>query len=97
MLYDYDISKSETAQVKPRVNMTEKLEKLERYRRLNAFVRPYQILFAGSSLMEQIPVHHRRDICPSAGCEALSDGILSGQSICGDGSGDAGGPHMADQ
>ena len=28
----------------------EKREKLERYRRLNAFVRPYQILFAGSSL-----------------------------------------------
>ena len=34
----------------------EKREKLERYRRLNAFVRPYQILFAGSSLMEQFPI-----------------------------------------
>ena len=35
----------------------EKREKLERYRRLNVFARPHQILFAGSSLMEQFPVN----------------------------------------
>ena len=35
----------------------EKEEKLERYRRLNRYVRPHQILFAGSSLMEQFPIY----------------------------------------
>ena len=35
----------------------EKQEKVERYRRLNRFVRPHQILFAGSSLMEQFPIY----------------------------------------
>lgn len=34
----------------------EKAEKLERYRRLNRFVRKGQILFCGSSLMEQFPI-----------------------------------------
>ena len=32
-------------------------DKLERYRRLNKMVRPGQILFAGSSLMEQFPIY----------------------------------------
>ena len=35
----------------------EKQEKVERYRRLNRFVRPHQILFVGSSLMEQFPIY----------------------------------------
>ena len=35
----------------------EKLDKLERYRHLNRLVRKHQILFVGSSLMEQFPVH----------------------------------------
>ena len=35
----------------------EKADKLERYRRLNKFVRPGQILFVGSSLMEQFPLY----------------------------------------
>jgi len=35
----------------------EKLEKVERYRHLNRFVRPHQILFVGSSLMEQFPIY----------------------------------------
>ncbi len=35
----------------------EKQQKIERYRRLNCFVRPGQILFVGSSLMEQFPVN----------------------------------------
>ena len=35
----------------------EKREKVERYRHLNMFVRPHQILFAGSSLMEQFPIY----------------------------------------
>lgn len=34
----------------------EKLEKLERFRRLNKFAQKGQIVFAGSSLMEQFPV-----------------------------------------
>lgn len=34
----------------------QKAEKLERYRRLNQFVKPGQILFVGSSLMEQFPI-----------------------------------------
>ncbi len=34
----------------------EKADKLERYKRLNKFVRPGQILFTGSSLMEQFPI-----------------------------------------
>ncbi len=34
----------------------EKALKVERYHRLNRYVRPGQILFAGSSLMEQFPV-----------------------------------------
>lgn len=34
----------------------EKADKLERYRRLNKFVKPGQILFVGSSLMEQFPI-----------------------------------------
>lgn len=37
--------------------VAEKREKLERYRHLNTLVRPHQILFAGSSLMEQFPIH----------------------------------------
>lgn len=35
----------------------EKQQKLERYRRLNKFVKPGQILFVGSSLMEQFPIN----------------------------------------
>ena len=35
----------------------EKLEKVERFRRLNKFARPHQILFVGSSLMEQFPIN----------------------------------------
>ena len=35
----------------------EKQEKVERYRHLNKFVRPHQILFVGSSLMEQFPIY----------------------------------------
>ena len=35
----------------------EKREKVERYRHLNKMVRPHQILFAGSSLMEQFPIY----------------------------------------
>ena len=35
----------------------DKADKLERYRRLNQMVRPGQILFAGSSLMEQFPLY----------------------------------------
>lgn len=34
----------------------EKQQKVERYRRLNAYVQPRQIVFAGSSLMEQFPI-----------------------------------------
>ena len=35
----------------------EKQDKIERFRRLNRYVRPGQILFVGSSLMEQFPIH----------------------------------------
>ena len=35
----------------------ERIQKYERFRRLNRFVRPHQILFVGSSLMEQFPVY----------------------------------------
>ena len=35
----------------------EKKDKVERYRHLNKYVRPHQILFAGSSLMEQFPIY----------------------------------------
>lgn len=35
----------------------EKQEKVERFRRLNAYVKPGQILFVGSSLMEQFPIY----------------------------------------
>ena len=35
----------------------EKKEKVERYRHLNKMVRPHQILFVGSSLMEQFPIY----------------------------------------
>lgn len=35
----------------------EKQQKVERYRRLNKYVKPGQILFVGSSLMEQFPVN----------------------------------------
>ena len=35
----------------------EKKEKVERYRHLNKIVRPHQILFVGSSLMEQFPIY----------------------------------------
>ncbi len=35
----------------------DRIQKYERFRRLNKFVRPHQILFVGSSLMEQFPVY----------------------------------------
>ena len=35
----------------------EKKDKVERYRHLNTLIRPHQILFAGSSLMEQFPIY----------------------------------------
>lgn len=35
----------------------EKAEKIERFRRLNPYVKPGQIVFAGSSLMEQFPIY----------------------------------------
>lgn len=35
----------------------EKQDKVERFRRLNQFIKPGQILFAGSSLMEQFPIY----------------------------------------
>lgn len=34
-----------------------KQDKLERFKRLNRYVRPGQVLFVGSSLMEQFPIH----------------------------------------
>lgn len=34
-----------------------KLDKVERFKRLNRYVQPGQILFAGSSLMEQFPIY----------------------------------------
>jgi lysophospholipase L1-like esterase len=37
--------------------VAEKREKVERYRHLDKFVKPHQILFAGSSLMEQFPIY----------------------------------------
>jgi lysophospholipase L1-like esterase len=36
---------------------SEKKDKVERYRHLNKLVKPHQILFAGSSLMEQFPIY----------------------------------------
>lgn len=38
-------------------SQAEKQEKVERFRRLNRFARPGQIVFAGSSLMEQFPIY----------------------------------------
>lgn len=35
----------------------EKAEKIERFRHLNPYVKPGQIVFAGSSLMEQFPIY----------------------------------------
>ena len=35
----------------------EKQEKLERFKRLNPYVKPGQVLFVGSSLMEQFPIY----------------------------------------
>ena len=35
----------------------EKQDKVERFRHLNRLCRPHQILFVGSSLMEQFPIH----------------------------------------
>ena len=35
----------------------EKQDKLQRFKRLNLYVKPGQILFAGSSLMEQFPIY----------------------------------------
>ena len=35
----------------------DKKDKVERYRHLNKLVRPHQILFVGSSLMEQFPIY----------------------------------------
>lgn len=35
----------------------EKAQKVEQFRRLNRYAKPGQILFAGSSLMEQFPIH----------------------------------------
>lgn len=39
------------------LSRAEKREKAERFRRLNRFARPHQILFVGSSLMEQFPIY----------------------------------------
>ena len=38
-------------------NARAKADKLERFRRLNPYVKPGQILFVGSSLMEQFPIY----------------------------------------
>ena len=35
----------------------DRIQKYERFRRMNKFVRPHQILFVGSSLMEQFPIY----------------------------------------
>ncbi len=37
----------------------EQAEKIERFRRLNRYVKKGQIVFAGSSLMEQFPLYNR--------------------------------------
>lgn len=37
--------------------MQEKQDKVERFKRLNQYVKPGQILFVGSSLMEQFPIY----------------------------------------
>lgn len=52
----------------------EKQGKLERFRRLNAYVEPGQILFVGSSLMEQFPIH---ELSQGAGlpCRIYNRGI----------------------
>lgn len=44
-------------QVMQAMNQSEKQEKIERFKRLNAYVKPDQIVFAGSSLMEQFPIY----------------------------------------
>ena len=52
----------------------EKADKLERYRRLNALAKPGQILLAGSSLMEQFPIH---ELLQDAGGQP--DGVQPGR------------------
>lgn len=44
-------------QVMQTMNQNEKREKIERFKRLNTYVKPGQIVFAGSSLMEQFPIY----------------------------------------
>lgn len=44
-------------QIMQEMGRRDKADKLERYRRLNKLARPGQILFAGSSLMEQFPIY----------------------------------------
>lgn len=51
------MEKDEMMRFMQEMGQREKQDKLERYRRLNQFVREGQILFAGSSLMEQFPVN----------------------------------------
>ncbi len=46
----------------------EKNDKLERYRHLNKFVKKGQILFTGSSLMEQFPIN---EIAMTNGIDAI--------------------------
>lgn len=51
------MEKDEMMRFMQEMSQRDKQDKLERYRRLNRFVREGQILFAGSSLMEQFPVN----------------------------------------
>lgn len=51
------MEKDQMMQIMQEMGQREKRDKLERYRRLNQFVKEGQILFVGSSLMEQFPVN----------------------------------------
>ena len=52
-----DKKQAAASQLIERLAQQERKEKIERYKRLNQMARKGQILFCGSSLMEQFPIH----------------------------------------
>ena len=51
------MEQQQIADILKQMSQDEKKTKLERFRRLNSYVRKHQIVFAGSSLMEQFPIY----------------------------------------
>ena len=72
------MDKDAMMEMREQINREEKARKLENYRQQNMYVKPGQILFTGSSLMEYFPISEywmEENLTEKTGCFAYNRGI----------------------